>query len=245
MIWKNHRLWIIYIRYELAFTQNPQAAFVVFWWTQYCITLTGILCGRFLAKISRGLRLRSWKFYTYSHATWRQAKVCSSFFRPIFAVSLDNQCCAFPLTTLRQLTCTHAKLFRTVKQRTCIHDLRHYSRNSYSNFGRYAIFSESSGSHLGDPRQKALQTMIEPTLFVDFCLIPLSNTCSVVRPARNVNREIFLHCQEGFCVGKFACVVDQAVLDNRPLHKHFRRYRLCSKSFISVSLHSFFDMKNN
>ena len=63
--------------------------------------------------------------------------------------------------------CVHAKLFRTVKRRTCIHVLRYYSRNSYSNFGRHAIFSESSGSRLGDPGQKALQTTIEPTLFVD------------------------------------------------------------------------------
>ena len=114
------------------------------------------------------------------------------------------------------------KLFPTVKRRTCIHDLRHYSRNSYSNFGRY----EASGSRLGDPGQKALQTMIEPTPFVDFCLIPLSNTCSFVRPARNVNKEIFIHCQEGFCVGKFGRVVDQAVLNNQPLRKHFRRSRL-------------------
>ena len=29
---------------------------------------------------------------------------------------------------------------KTVKWRTCIHILRHYSRNSYSNFGRRAIF---------------------------------------------------------------------------------------------------------
>ena len=130
------------------------------------------------------------------------------------------------LTTLRRLTCIHAKLFPIVKRRTCIHVLRHYSRNLYSNFGRHAIFSESSGSRLGDPGQKALQTTIEPTLFVDFCLIPLSNTCSFVRPARNVNREIFIHCQEGFCVGKFGRVVDQAVLDNRLLRKHFRRSRL-------------------
>ena len=65
--------------------------------------------------------------------------------------------------------------------------------------------------------------MIEPTLFVDFCLIPLSNTCSFVQPARNVNREIFIHCQEGFCVRKFGRVVDQAMLDNRPLRKHFRQ----------------------
>ena len=71
---------------------------------------------------------------------------------------------------------------------------------------------------------------MEPTLFVDFCLIPLSNTCSFVRPGRNVNREIFLHCQEGFCVGKLGCVVDQAVLDNRPLRKQFRRSRLRYKT---------------
>ena len=96
------------------------------------------------------------------------------------------------LTTSRRLTCIHAKLFPTVKRRMCIHVLRHYSRNSYS--GRHAIFSESSGSRLGDPGQKALQTMIKLTLFVDFCLIPLSNTCSFVRPARNMNREIFLYC---------------------------------------------------
>ena len=92
---------------------------------------------------------------------------------------------------------------------------------------RHAIFLESSWSRLGDIGQKALQTTIEPTRFVDFCLIPLSNTCSLVRPARNVSREIFLHCQEGFCVGKFGHVVEQAVLDNRPLRKHFRRSRLC------------------
>ena len=130
------------------------------------------------------------------------------------------------LTTSRRLTCIHAKLFPTVKRRTCIHVLRHYSQNSYSNFGRHTIFSESSGSCLGDPGQNALQTTIELTLFVDFCLIPLSNACSFVRPARNVNREIFLHYQEGFCVGKFGRVVYQAVLDNRPLRKHFRRSRL-------------------
>ena len=129
------------------------------------------------------------------------------------------------LTTSRRLTCIHAKPFPTVKRRTCIHVLRHYSRNSY--FDRHAIFMESSGSRLGDPGQKDLQTTIEPTFFVDFCVIPLSNTCSFVRPARNVNREIFLHHQEGFCAGKFGRVVDQAVLDNRLLHKHFRRSRLC------------------
>ena len=137
----------------------------------------------------------------------------------------------FLVTTSCRLTCIHAKLFPTVKRRTCIHVLRHYSRNSYSNFGRHAIFSQSSGSRLWDPGQKALQTTIDPTLFVDFCLIPLSNTCSFVRPARNVSREIFLHRQEGFCVGKFSRVVDQAVLENRPLRKHFViKDGHCSKS---------------
>ena len=134
----------------------------------------------------------------------------------------------------------------------------------YTHFGRHAIFLESTRSRLGDPAQTALQTTIEYPLFVDFCLIPLSNTCSFVRPARNVNREIFLPCQEGFCVGKFGRVVDQAVLDNQPLRMHFRRSRLHYKkkgtaqnlaienskcqwenAFILVSLRSFFDMKNN
>ena len=119
----------------------------------------------------------------------------------------------------------HIKSELTTSRRlTCIHDLRRYSRNLYSNFGRHAIFPESSGSRLGDPGQKALQTMIEPTLFVDFLPNPFNQS------ARNVNyREIFLHCQEGFCVGKFGHVVDQALLDNRPLRKHFRRSRLCYK----------------
>ena len=79
----------------------------------------------------------------------------------------------------------HQQMQLTTSRRlTCIHVLRHYSRNSYSNFGRNAIFLESSGTRLGDPGQKALQTTIKPTLFVDFCLIPLSYTCSFVRPAR-------------------------------------------------------------
>ena len=135
----------------------------------------------------------------------------------------------YTLTASRRLTCIHTKHFPTVKRRTCVHDLRHYSRNSY--FVRHA-----SGSRLGDPEQKALQTTIEPTLFVDFCLIPFSNTCSFVWPDRNVNREIFFHCQEGFCVGKFGRVVDQAVLDNRPLRKHFRRSRLSYKRQVLLKI---------
>ena len=47
-------------------------------------------------------------------------------------------------------------------------------------------FSESLGSRLGGPGQKALQAMNEFTLFVDFCLIPLSNTCAFDVPAKNL-----------------------------------------------------------
>ena len=108
----------------------------------------------------------------------------------------------FPLllTTSCRMTCIRAKLFPTVKRMMCV--LQHYSRNSYMPFSR-----SPAGHAWQTPDKKALQTMIEPTLFVDFCLIPLSNTCSFVWPARNVNREIFLHCQEGFCVSKFGRVV--------------------------------------
>ena len=66
----------------------------------------------------------------------------------------NNELEMLVLTTSRRLTWKHAKLFPTVKRRTCIHVLRHYSRNSYSNFGRHATFSESSGSQFGRPRTK-------------------------------------------------------------------------------------------
>ena len=61
----------------------------------------------------------------------------------------ENSIWSIPLTTSRRLTCIHAKLFPTVKRRTCIHVLRHYS-----NFGRHAIFSESNASRLGDPGKR-------------------------------------------------------------------------------------------
>ena len=47
-------------------------------------------------------------------------------------------------------------------------------------------FSEFLGSRLGGPGQKALQAMNEFTLFVDFCLIPLSKTCAFDVPAKNL-----------------------------------------------------------
>ena len=36
--------------------------------------------------------------------------------------------------------------------------------------------------------------MNEFTLFVDFCLIPLSKTCSFDVPAKNLSRRIYIHC---------------------------------------------------
>ena len=141
--------------------------------------------------------------------------------------------------TSHRMTCKHANYFRATERRASKHAFRLLcvSAGRLVNTPRVAchhgdrrVYTPSflgvTGSRLGGTGQKALQTSIKPTLFVDFCLIPLSNTCSFVRPARNVNREIFIHCQEGFCVGKFGRVVDQAVLENRPLRKHFRWSRL-------------------
>ena len=42
------------------------------------------------------------------------------------------------------------------------------------------------GSRFGGPRQNALQTMNEFTLFVDFCLISLSKTCFFDIPAKKL-----------------------------------------------------------
>ena len=47
-------------------------------------------------------------------------------------------------------------------------------------------FSESMGLRFSGPGQKALQTMNEFTLYVDFCLIPLSKTCFFDIPAKNL-----------------------------------------------------------
>ena len=100
-------------------------------------------------------------------------------------------------TTSRRLTCMHAKLFPTVKRRTCIHVLRHYSRNLYCNFGRYAIF-RTKGTANNNRAHPFIQHLF---------LCPTSQ-------------------EEDFCVGKFGRVVDQAVLENQPLCKHFKLSRL-------------------
>ena len=105
-------------------------------------------------------------------------------------------------TSCRWLTCIHAKLFPTVKRRTCIHVLRHYSRNSYSKFvvRQTCHFLGVQRVSLGDPGQKALPTTIKSTLFVDFCLISLSNTCSFVR----------LSDQPGTWIKKYFSIVKRA-----------------------------------
>ena len=60
-------------------------------------------------------------------------------------------------------------------------------------------FSESLGSRLGCPGQKALQAMNEFTLFVDFCLrslYPRPVPLTYIVPAKNLWRRIYIHCHE-------------------------------------------------
>ena len=64
-----------------------------------------------------------------------------------FQSSLD--CTFISLTTLHRLTCVHTKLFPTVKRRTCIHVLQHYSRNSQT-----CHFLSVQQVTLGRPRTK-------------------------------------------------------------------------------------------
>ena len=176
------------------------------WPALHCIST---LCQATRSNIAPNV-IKVWtRFLAFSHMVYL-TRMCPH--DKYWSVNMMKQCLMF-FNHFTSVDVYTSKTFPNCKtEDVYIHVLRHYSINSYS--------------ILGDPGQKALQTMIEPTLFVDFCLIPLSNTCSFVRLARNVNRDIFLHCQEGFCVGKFGRMVDQAVLDNRPLRKHFRRYRL-------------------
>ena len=47
-------------------------------------------------------------------------------------------------------------------------------------------FSKSMGSRFGGPRQKGTASNERVHFFVDFCLIPLSKTCSFDVPAKNL-----------------------------------------------------------
>ena len=107
------------------------------------------------------------------------------------------------LITSRRLTCIHVKI--------CTLTLADMP------------FSWSLAGHVWETPDKGTANNDQAHTFCGFLPNPF------IQPARNVNREIFLHRQEGFCVGKFDRVVDQAVLENRPLRKHFRRSRLCYK----------------
>ena len=61
-----------------------------------------------------------------------------------------------------------------------------WSRDLSTRHVLHAIVAPDLGSRFGGPGQKALQTLNEFTLFVDFCLIPLSKTCSFDKPAKNL-----------------------------------------------------------
>ena len=80
-------------------------------------------------------------------------------------------------------------------------------------------FPESMWSRFGGPGQKALQTMNEFTLFVDFCLIPLSRTCSFDIPAKNLQRRIYIHYHEAFHLCQVCRLFDRALVNNRPLRQ--------------------------
>ena len=71
----------------------------------------------------------------------------------------------------------HAFRFVLCFGRSLVNTPRVYTRN---------CFSKSMESRFGGPGQKELQAMNEFTLFVDFCLIPLSKTCSFDVPAKNL-----------------------------------------------------------
>ena len=86
----------------------------------------------------------------------------------------------------------HANYFCATDRGTSIHAFRFLcvfaeTRHAWCTIMTIDVhrFSESLGSRLG-PGQKALQAMNEFTLFVDFCLIPLSKTCAFDIPAKHL-----------------------------------------------------------
>ena len=100
-------------------------------------------------------------------------------------LKLDHFC--DPLPSSRRRSCIHANILPIDNRRTFKHAFRFlcvWTGDLSTRHAWRAIvapdlytrnhFSESMGSRLGGPGQKARQTMNEFTLFVDFCLIPLS-----------------------------------------------------------------------
>ena len=104
-----------------------------------------------------------------------------------------------------------------------------------------------------DPGQKTLQTTIEPTLFVDFCTIPLSNQPGTwVEKYFSIVKRAFVLVSLAVWSTRPCWIIGRCVsTSDGPDGPDFvTKAGQCSKSsqwnaFISVSLHSFFDMKNN
>ena len=115
-------------------------------------------------------------------------------------------CCLFHLTTKCALTSSNqmpyvpAKIFPIDNRRTFTHGFRflcvwpgalstHYTWHAIVLPDMYmhnCFLEVLGGSWFGGPGQKTLQTMNEFTLFVDFCLIPLSKTCPFDIPAKKL-----------------------------------------------------------
>ena len=108
-----------------------------------------------LAKTSKknvsSLFVFKWYMFTCIHGYWNQIKFPLHKVRWLRETTPHTLIWKSCLTTSGRLTCIHAKLFPTVKRRTCIHVLRHYSRNSY--FGRHAI-SRSPAGHTWETPDK-------------------------------------------------------------------------------------------
>ena len=85
-------------------------------------------------------------------------------------------CHAMPCHAMLPMPC-HAMPCHAMPCHACLPVAPDYTRN---------CFSESMGSRFSGPGQKELQAMNEFTLFVDFCLIHLSKTCSFDIPAKNL-----------------------------------------------------------
>ena len=90
--------------------------------------------------------------------------------------------CLRQLTSLGWMTCKHTNYFRATDQRASIHAFLFLCVFA----GRLAIMAVDVYTRSGGPGQKALQAMNEFTLFVEFCLIPLSKTCDFDVPAKNL-----------------------------------------------------------
>ena len=138
------------------------------------------------------------------------------------------------LTSSHQRSCIHAKIVPIDNRRTFKHAFRFLctctcmwpgdlsTRHVWRAIVAPDLYTRSrlSGLRFGSQGQKVLQTMNEFTLFVDFCLIPLSKTCSfdiIKRPLISLRYAV---CSTGRwsiigrCVG--ACQRSNCAEERRP-----------------------------